>query len=158
MTKDQLLNVIDCLPHLSWSGFETEGLGPVENARRAASIRANWQFADIQKLNRVEAFLNEFYEGRISVNATDSYALKHVVETILGDYIGNGEFILVAVHAGVPFASGGGNDGLNAVFNFKEWIEHRTWPTKDGRRYLVYTSKGEARLTDSDFAVVEVSQ
>ena len=66
-------------------------------------------------------FINTFLEPATVFSRTNSYAWKHYVEKMSGEYISNGAFIMAAALEGIEIL----DYDLNAVFKFKRTQPYR---------------------------------
>ncbi|MFH8253192.1 hypothetical protein ACH3VR_22695 [Microbacterium sp. B2969] len=116
----QLALVMTPEPHLNIYGFGPGSFSKtLEQRREEFEQRRGELRASASHVDEVRAWLAANIAPRRTLNTqVGSYALKHLAEEDLGDYVANGELIAAAIIAGYPYRRGG--DGSpNAVFGVR---------------------------------------
>lgn len=100
--------VLDVHPELHQNGY---GVGGCSDERYALGS-SPWQ---VDRVKAIASWL-EYVEPLKNVSDhTHSYSYKHIVEHAIGDYVGNGEFILAALVCGFKCS-----DQYNPSFNMSK--------------------------------------
>jgi len=115
MDLQELNAVLEREPTLAYTGFVYRGNRQPGNDTPQALREGREQFAkhpELDLLTKVEDLLKTVGHTQ-RICSGYSYYLKHVVERLVGEYVSNGQLILVALHLGFKHRV----QGPNCIFN-----------------------------------------